>query len=283
MSGVHTATSAAPTADELRSAGLEFSVDGPIAEIVLCAPERRNSQSPAMWRALAALGRSMPGDVRVVIVRAEGLSFSAGLDRSMLNDSVDVETVRGLLDQSDMAALGTMNEYQQGFMFLRDPNFISIAAVQGHAVGAGFQLALACDIRVLADNAVFCMREPALGLVPDLTGTTPLVRLLGYGRALEVCARARNIDAQEAAALGLAQSVVPLDDLTSEVDALARSVLKSDTEAVRETKKLLLSAEVLDLEQQRRLESAAQLRRLRSMAGDQSGLRSNTIMTRTGS
>jgi len=283
MSGMHNGTSAAPTADELRSVGLEFSVDGPVAEIVLCAPERRNSQSPAMWRALAALGRSMPSDVRVVIVRAEGPSFSAGLDRSMLNDSVDVETVRGLLNGTDMSALRTMDEYQQGFMFLRDPNFISIAAVQGHAVGAGFQLALACDIRVVADNAVFCMREPALGLVPDLTGTTPLVRLIGYGRALEVCVRARNIDAQEAVTMGLAQSVVPLDDLAREVDVLARSVLKSDTEAVRETKKLLQSAEVLDLEQQRKLESAAQLRRLRSMAGGDNGLRSDTMMTRSGS
>ncbi|EHB56177.1 Enoyl-CoA hydratase/isomerase [Mycolicibacterium rhodesiae JS60] len=283
MSGAHTRMSAAPSADELRSAGLTFSVDGPVGEIVLCAPHRRNSQTPAMWRALAAIGRSMPSDVRVVILRAEGPSFSAGLDRSMLNDSVDVETVRGLLDKTDTAALDTMNEYQQGFMFLRDPNFVSIAAVQGHAVGAGFQLALACDIRVVADNAVFCMREPALGLVPDLTGTAPLVRLIGYGRALEVCVRARNIDAQEAFAMGLVQSVVSPDDLAREVDVLARSVLASDTEAVRETKKLLQSAEVVDLEQQRKLESAAQLRRLRSMAGGQTGLRSETIMTRTGS
>ncbi|MFY1621032.1 enoyl-CoA hydratase/isomerase family protein [Micromonospora sp. WMMD736] len=283
MSGTSNGTGAAPTADELRSAGLEFSVDGPVAEIVLCAPARRNSQTPAMWRALAALGRSMPGEVRVVIVRAEGPSFSAGLDRSMLDDSLEVETVRDLLNGTDMSALRTMDEYQQGFMFLRDPNFISIAAVHGHAVGAGFQLALACDVRVVADNAVFCMREPALGLVPDLTGTTPLVRQVGYGRALEVCVRARSIDAQEAATIGLAQSVVPLDDLAREVDVLVQSVLQSDTEAVRETKRLLQSAEVLDLEQQRKLESTAQLRRLRAMARGQGGLRSDTMNTKSGS
>ena len=258
MSGMHHRSSTAPTTDELRSAGLEFSVEGPIAEIVLCAPERRNSQTPAMWRALAALGRSMPDEVRVLILRAEGPSFSAGLDRSMLNDAVDVETVRGLLGSTDFAAARTIGEYQQGFTFLRDPNFISIAAVQGHAVGAGFQLALACDIRVIADNAVFCMKEPALGLVPDLTGLRPLVRQVGYARALEVCVRARNIDAQEAVALGLAHSAVPIGDLASEVDVLVRSLLHSDTEAVRETKRLLQSAENLDLEQQRTLESAAQ-------------------------
>jgi enoyl-CoA hydratase/carnithine racemase len=257
--------------DELRSAGLEFVVDGPIAEIVLCKPERRNTQTPAMWRALAALGRSMPDEVRIVVLRAEGPSFSAGLDRSMLNDTVDAETVRGLLGSTDFAAARTIDEYQQGFTFLRDPNFISIAAVQGHAVGAGFQLALACDIRVVADNAVFCMKEPALGLVPDLTGLRPLVRQVGYSRALEICVRARNIDAQEAVALGLAHSAVPVGDLASEVEVLVRSVLQSDTDAVRETKKLLQSAEDLDLDHQRTLEGAAQVRRLRTLAGRQTG------------
>jgi enoyl-CoA hydratase/carnithine racemase len=269
MSTTHHGSAAAPTKGELRSAGVEFAVDGPIAEIVLCEPARRNSQTPAMWRALAALGRSMPGEVRVVILRAEGPSFSAGLDRSMLNDADQEETVRGLLHNTDVAAARTIGEYQQGFMFLRDPNFISIAAVQGYAVGAGFQLALACDIRVVADNAVFCMKEPALGLVPDLTGLRPLVRQVGYARALEVCIRARNIDAQEAVTLGLAHSVVPVSDLASEVDALVRSVLQSDTEAVRETKKLLQSAQDLELEQQRTLESAAQVRRLRALVGAQ--------------
>jgi enoyl-CoA hydratase/carnithine racemase len=211
----------------------------------------------------------MPDEVRIVVLRAEGPSFSAGLDRSMLDDAGDVETVRGLLGSTDVAAARTIGEYQQGFMFLRDSNFISIAAVQGHAVGAGFQLALACDIRIVADNAVFCMKEPALGLVPDLTGLRPLVRQVGYARALEVCVRARNIDAQEAVTLGLAHSVVPVGDLASEVDVFVESVLQSDTEAVRETKRLLQSAEVFDLEQQRVLESAAQVRRLRALAGGQ--------------
>jgi enoyl-CoA hydratase/carnithine racemase len=204
-----------------------------------------------------------------VILRAEGPSFSAGLDRSMLQDAADVETVRDLLSGSDLSAARTASEYQQGFTFLRDPNFISIAAVQGHAVGAGFQLALACDIRVVADNAVFCMKEPALGLVPDLTGLRPLVRQVGYARALELCVRARSVDAHEAVTMGLAQSAVRVGDLTSEVDALVRSVLQSDTDAVRETKRLLQSAEDLGLEQQGQLEAAAQVRRLRAMAAGQ--------------
>lgn len=86
-------------------------------------------------------------------------------------------------------------------------------------------------------------------------------------RALEVCVRARNIDAREVVTLGLAHSVVPVGDLASDVDGLVESVLQSDTEAVRETKRLLQSAEDLDLEQQRTLESAVQVRRLRALAG----------------
>ena len=77
---------------------------------------------------------------------------------------------------------------------------MSIAAVQGHAIGAGFQLALACDLRILADDAKLCMKEPALGLVPDLTGTKPLVDIVGLPRAIELCLTARTVAAEEAAA-----------------------------------------------------------------------------------
>ncbi|MGO9380768.1 MAG: enoyl-CoA hydratase/isomerase family protein [Mycobacterium sp.] len=257
-----------PPAAELRTAGLSFSARDSVAEIVLCNPARRNAQTPAMWRALAALARAMPADVRVLVIRAEGPSFSAGLDRSMLDGATDGETVAGLVDGTDLAMARTIDEYQAGFTFLRDPSFISIAAVQGHAMGAGFQLALACDIRILAEDAVFCMKETALGLVPDLTGLTPLVRQVGYARALEICVQARNVDAREALTLGLAHSVVPKEDLEREVDTLTHSLLQSDADAARETKRLLQSAETLDLEHQRHLESAAQIRRLRAIAAN---------------
>ncbi|MDV7357152.1 enoyl-CoA hydratase/isomerase family protein [Rhodococcus oxybenzonivorans] len=277
MTGVKHLSMAGPTEAELQSAGLRFTQSGPIAEITLCRPERRNTQSPAMWRALAALGQTMPTDIRVVIVRAEGRSFSAGLDRSMLKDpasrheAADGETISGLLDGSDMTVARTIREYQDGFLFLRNSNFISIAAVQGHAVGAGFQLALACDLRVVADDATFCMKEVALGLVPDLTGLTPLVRQVGYGRALEICVTARNVVAAEALSLGLAHSVVPVNDLESETRAMAHTLLQADTAAAREVKQLVQSAEVVHVEHQRQLEAAAQTRLLRARSATADG------------
>src|SRR4029078_7583721 len=95
----------------------------------------------------------------------------------------------------------------------RDPRFVSVAVVQGHAIGAGFQLALSCDLRVVGDDAQFCMKEPALELVPDLTGTKPLVDSVGYARALEICATARVIGAAEALEIGLATMVCPVAEL----------------------------------------------------------------------
>ena len=108
------------------------------------------------------------------------------------------ESVAALMHAGDEQILDAIDGYQRGFTWLRDPRFVTIAQVHGHAIGAGFQLALACDLRVVADDATFCMKEPALGLVPDLTGTKPLVELVGHSRALEICATARFVSADEA-------------------------------------------------------------------------------------
>jgi enoyl-CoA hydratase/carnithine racemase len=160
----------------------------------------------------------------------------------------------------------TIEVYQRGFTFLRDPRFISIAAVHGHAVGAGFQLALSCDLRVVADDALFCMKESALGLVPDLTGTKPLVESVGYARALEICATARMVGAAEAVDIGLALTAVPAEELDATVADLVAALTAALPGAVSETKALLLGAAQRDLDEQRRLERVAQVRRFREIA-----------------
>ena len=256
------------TTEELEQAGLRYDVDGAVATITLARPEVRNAQTPTMWRALARLGEQLGDDVRVVVVRGEGQSFSAGLDRAMLapGGGDGEETVAGLLTLDDEAMAATIDDYQRGFTFLRDPRFVSVAAVQGHAVGAGFQLALACDLRVLADDALLCMKESALGLVPDLTGTKPLVQCVGYARALEICVTARTVGAEEAVAIGLATTAVPADELDATVADLAAALTAPMAGAVAETKALLQSAGHADLDEQRRREREAQVRRLRELA-----------------
>jgi enoyl-CoA hydratase/carnithine racemase len=155
--------------------------------------------------------------------------------------------------------------YQQGFTWLRDPRFITIAAVQGHAIGAGFQLALHCDIRIVADDVQFCMFEPALGLVPDLGGTQLLLDAMGYAKAIEVCATARRIGADEAERSGLANLVVAGDHLSAAVDDLVAALLSTNQQAVVETKRLLLEARDRSYDEQRRAEREAQVQRLRAL------------------
>jgi enoyl-CoA hydratase/carnithine racemase len=239
-----------PEAATLERARLALTVDGAVATVTLNCPERRNSQTPSMWHALAAIGAGLPDEVRVVVVKAAGATFSAELMRA-----------------GDEEVLAAIDGYQRGFVWLSDPRFVSIAQVQGHAVGAGFQLALACDLRVVAEDVKLCMKEPALGLVPDLAGTKPLVDVVGYSRALEICATARNVLADEARELGLATAVVPASELDATTADLTEAILANSAGAVRETKALLRTAAGAGLDDQRLLERQAQLRRFRELVG----------------
>jgi enoyl-CoA hydratase/carnithine racemase len=120
---------------------------------------------------------------------------------------------------------------------------------------------------VVGEDAQFCMKEPALGLVPDLTGTKPLVESVGYARALEICATARVVRAAEALEIGLATVVCPVPDLDAALADLVGAVTAPMAGAVRETKALLLGASERSLEDQRRFEREAQIRRFREIAG----------------
>jgi enoyl-CoA hydratase/carnithine racemase len=262
------------TPEELAAVGLRYDVSGAVATVTLDRPEVRNAQTPAMWRALAAIGDSIPDDVRVVLLKGEGQSFSAGLDRAMLDPAQsagDPESVVGLLTRSDDEVSAAIDIFQRGFTWLRDPRFVSIAVVQGHAIGAGFQLALSCDLRVVGDDVQLCMKEPALGLVPDLTGTKPLVDIVGYARALEICATTRVVGAAEALEIGLATIVCSVEELDGAAADLAAAVTAPMAGAVRETKALLLAASGRSLDEQRRFEREAQIRRFRELAGLMAG------------
>ncbi|MEW2395069.1 enoyl-CoA hydratase/isomerase family protein [Streptomyces sp. NPDC046862] len=249
--------------------GVRLTVDEALATVTLTNPAKRNAQSPALWRALAEVGRTLPGSVRVVVLRAEGKSFSAGLDRQMFTpEGIEGEPSFVDLARSDDADLdATIAAYQEAFAWWRRNDIVSIAAVQGHAIGAGFQLALACDLRVVADDVQFAMRETSLGLVPDLTGTHPLVSLVGYGRALEICVTGRFVQAEEAVQSGLANLAVPVDQLDDAVGDLASAVLAAPRDAVIETKALVRGAQDRTYDDQRAAERAAQTRRLRDLAG----------------
>ncbi len=246
--------------------GVELAVDGAVATVTLNRPERRNAMTPATWLALASIGESVPEQVRVVVVRGAGPSFCAGIDLRLFSaDGVPGEERPPPGDAADFDQ--TIASYQAGYRWLRNPQFVSIAAVQGHAIGGGFQLALACDLRIVTDDAKLCMKEPALGLVPDLTGTKPLVDLVGVSRAIEICLTARMVSADEALQLRLAELVVPRPDLDAAVGDLVAALLSVDADAARATKALLAQAPGNTLDQQAAAERQAQAALLRNRAG----------------
>jgi enoyl-CoA hydratase/carnithine racemase len=258
----------APGTEDLAGSGLQLEIDGAVATITLIRPERRNAQTPGMWRALARIGDTLPVAVRVVVVRGAGPSFSSGIDlRAFTPEGVPGEEPALPADAGADEMDRTIAGYQRGFTWLRRPAIVSIAAVRGHAIGAGFQLALACDLRIVADDASFCMKEPALGLVPDLTGTKPLVDAVGLARALEMCLTVRTVSAEEARELGIAQAVVPGAQLDATVADLAAALLQVEAGAAAATKSLLQQAPDNTLDEQAAAERRAQIDRLRVLGG----------------
>jgi enoyl-CoA hydratase/carnithine racemase len=261
------------SAERLRRAGLRLELDDAeaptVVTVVIDRPERRNSQTPHMWWALADIRRWLPGTTRVVVVRAEGEWFSPGLDLQAFGP----DGIPGAPSFAEMARLpddevdAVIAGYQAGLDWSHDPSYVSIAAVQGHAIGAGFQLALGCDLRILAGDAQLTMAETTHGIVPDLGGTKPLVDIVGYPRALEICATGRRIGATEALQLGIATAVVPRGELMSAVGDLVAALLAPARDAVVETKALLLGAARRSYAEQCAAERAAQTRRLRDLAG----------------
>lgn len=242
-----------------------YRLDGPVATVALARSAARNAQTFDTWAALAHVHAHLPAEVRVLVVCGEGSSFSAGLDRAALvpgPGSQLAALAAATREESD----ATITGFQRSFGWLSDPQFVSVAAVQGHAVGAGFQLALACDLVVVADDAQFQMAEVSLGLVPDLGGTGRLVRLVGPARALEICATGRRVGAAEAVRIGLALAAVPARDLDDAVADLVAALLEPPVDAVRAVTRLIAGATERTEASQLAMERAEQFDRLRALA-----------------
>lgn len=251
----------------LATGGMRLELDGALAIVVLDRPERRNALSNATFAALAAIPDLLPPEVRVVLIRAEGATFCAGLDLRLTTPE-GVPGEKSLLDITagdDTSVQDWVGGMQNAFAWPRQRSWITVAAVQGAAVGGGFQLALSADIRVLATDARFSMREVALGIIPDLLGAQNLSALVGYSRALEICATARWVGAQEAMALGLASAVAPPEQLTDRALELCAAVLANPATAVSAVKELVRGADQRDPATQAAAERSAQVPLLRAM------------------
>jgi enoyl-CoA hydratase/carnithine racemase len=248
--------------------GVAVHVNGERMDVVLCDGQRRNAQTPAMWDTFAAIEDLVTPDIRVIVLRSEGPSFSAGLDRAMMTPE-GIPGQGSFLDLADYTPAeldAFITRAQAGFTWWQQQPAITIAAVQGHAIGAGMQLALACDLIIAQEDAQFAMRETSLGLVPDLGGTRALVQRVGYPRALEMCGTGRFVDAAEAYALGIAQFIAPDGSLEAFTNEVVASFALAPFGALQALKPLLHHAIDAEAASQLAAERSAQIGRFADIA-----------------
>lgn len=238
-----------------------------VVRVLLDRPEVHNAQTSDMWRRLAEISGSLPDGTRVVVLSGRGPSFSAGLDTAVVGELAGL----GARPAAELDA--SIAGYQEAFTGWRRPGVLSVAVVAGHAIGAGFQLALSCDLRIAADDVSFAMAETGLGLVPDLGGTGPLVRAVGEAAAVEICLTGRRVGAADALRLGLVQLVVERAELDGAVDDLLQAVLAAPRGASTATLDLLRGAGARPQDEQLARERRSQGDRLRSLPGEAAGPR----------
>ncbi len=208
--------------------------EGPVAIVTLNRPERRNSLSDAMLTDLAAVATELRDDAstRVVIVTGAPPVFSAGADAGLRSSMSEAERREAFgRRKSQFRRL-----FERANTLLEHLEQATVAAVNGHAVGGGWGLALACDFRVAAEAAQFWIPEVDLGVPLGVASTTRFVRLVGPARAKEIIMECRRYTAAEALQLGLVHRVVPGDALLKEARALAARLAAKPFRALAEVK-----------------------------------------------
>lgn len=236
--------------------------DGAVVRLRLERPEKLNAQTHEMWFELRQVGAELGRDpsVRALVLSGAGRSFSAGLDTAVLVDFFGGGTAP---DLKGLAGPELVRKVQESFTWLADAPYPTIAAVQGHALGAGCQLALACDLRVAGDDASFGLLESNWGLMPDLGGTVWLPQLVGPAKAKEMMWLADRVGAQEALELGMVNRVVPNAEVQAEAGALAAKLATRPPLAVTAIKEAV-RASAVDAEHGLAVAGEGQLRCLAS-------------------
>jgi enoyl-CoA hydratase/carnithine racemase len=232
-------------------------ISGGVADVRLNRPDKLNAVDNAMFRALVEAGESLKADrsVRAVVLSGAGRGFCAGLDLESFQQMAGASAP----DASD-SDIGRREEgritnlaQQACYVWTEMPAAV-IAAVHGAAVGAGIQLALAADIRIVAPDAKLSVLEIRWGLIPDMTGTQMLPRLVGLDVAKELAFTGRMVSGEEAARIGLATRVA--DDPHAAALELAREIAGKNPSAIKGVKALLNMAGQVSLAEGFKIETA---------------------------
>jgi enoyl-CoA hydratase/carnithine racemase len=207
---------------------------GGVRHIVLLRAEKRNALNEELIRALGAAVEEAAVDdsVRVVVLRGDGPMFSSGMD---LNDLRE-------LSENPSGLRRYRRPILQWWNLLEEMPKPTICQIHGAALGGAFELALACDFRTMAEDAVAGIMEVRVGLLPDLGGCSRLPALVGVGNAKELIMTGKVIDGREAHRIGLANRIAPVDELDEATEAFATELLACAPMAVGLAKRVMDSA-----------------------------------------
>ena len=208
---------------------ISVSVEGRVGRIRLRRPERHNAQTEVMWRELAEAGKQLGinPEVSVVVLSGEGPSFSSGIDLNEMKPGGFIARLAAHPVGQPDPMTATIAVAQESIRWIRDAPFVVIAAVHGKALGAGCQLALAADIRIVESAAELALREVEYGLIPDLGATASLPRLVGTERALDLILTGRTLSGVEAVDAGIALRACEPGTVGEVAEAYAQSIARN--------------------------------------------------------
>lgn len=229
-----------------------MTVSNGIADVRLNRPDKRNALDPDMFLALVSTGEALKSrdDVRVVVLSGEGSSFCAGLDLASMGALAGDSGSPSASDAPSIMGTGGRITHlaQQSAWVWQEVPMPVIAALHGHALGGGIQIAMGADIRIAHPTTKFSVRETFWGLIPDMAGTLTITRHVRPDVAKELVFTARIFEGVEAHALGLVTSLS--DDPLASAMALARDICAVSPDAVRGAKELINSRVNEDAAQQ---------------------------------
>ena len=235
-----------------------------IATLHLNDPEHLNAMTRAMGEAFRDRVAEVSRDesIRAIVLTGRGRAFSAGGDLDMLQAKADQGSRepgtawRSIRDE--------MSTFYRLFLSIRDIPCPTIAAVNGHAIGAGFCVALACDFRYVATSAKFGLNFTRIGVHPGMGATWTLPRLVGPALAAELLYTSRTIDGAEAGRIGLANRVMASEEVLAQATLAAREIAENAPLAVRAVKQALRRTENASIEDQLQFEASEQARNFES-------------------
>jgi len=232
--------------------------DGLIHRLTLNLPARRNALTPGLARGLAQGIEQIEegGEARVILLSGAGGHFCAGLDLHWLRSLGATPSVTDLQHG--------LSDFQSAVIAIVRCPIPVLAVVQGTAAGFGFDLALACDMRLAGASATFTSAFARIGLVPDGGSTFTLPRLVGVGRAMRMLMTGETLDAREALSIGMVEEVIEDSALDSAVRRTVNALLECSGSSIRSIKRLTRAPEIGALEQALSTEGAAQLQALQS-------------------